>query len=263
MLKQILLASVFTAAATAAFAQAAPPAAGGAAAPPAAAPAAPPAAGAPPAGGGAAAAPQQPMSFFVTSAVPGTGNLGGLAGADKICQDLATAAGSTKQFHAYLSTQAVAAQGTTAAQPAVNARDRIGNGPWFNSKGTRIALNVADLHGDLDRDRNFINKTSALDEKGAVINGVGDTPNQHDMLTGSDSLGRAFQAAAGTAGADMTCNNWTSDAAGPANRGMLGHTDRLGGNNTSWNSAHLSAGCTAMQLVQTGGSGRFYCFAIN
>jgi hypothetical protein len=253
MLKRILLASVFTVVATAAFAQAAPPAAGGAA-PPAAAP--------PAAGGGAAAAPQQPMSFFVTSTVPGTGNLGGLAGADKICQDLATAVSSTKTYHAYLSTQAVAAQGTTPAQPAVNARDRIGNGPWFNSKGVRIALNVADLHGDLDRDRNFINKTSALDEKGNVINGVGDTPNQHDMLTGSDSLGRAFQAAAGT-GADMTCNNWTSDAAGPANRAMLGHTDRLGGNNTSWNSAHLSAGCTAMQLVQTGGSGRFYCFATN
>jgi hypothetical protein len=205
------------------------------------------------------------MSFFVTSTVPGTGKLGGLAGADKICQDLATAAGSTKTFHAYLSTMgtlAVPAQGATpavAAVPGVNARDRIGNGPWFNSKGVRIALNVADLHGDLDRDRNFINKTSALDEKGNVINGVGDTPNQHDMLTGSDSLGRAFPAGS----PDMTCGNWTSDQAGPANRAMLGHTDRLGGNNTSWNSAHASAGCTAPQLVQTGGNGRFYCFAIN
>jgi hypothetical protein len=254
MMKRVILASIFSAVATVALAQA--PAAPGGAAP--AAPAAP--GGAPAAGGGAApAAPQQPMSFFVTSAVPGTGNLGGLAGADKICQDLATAAGSTKTFHAYLSSQGVAAQGTTAAQPAVNARDRIGNGPWFNSKGVRIATNVADLHGDLDRDRNFINKTSALDEKGNVINGVGDTPNQHDMLTGSDSLGRAFQV--GTS--DMTCNNWTSDQAGPANRAMLGHTDRLGGANTSWNSAHLSAGCTAPQLVQTGGSGRFYCFATN
>ena len=151
---------------------------------------------------------------------------------------------------AYLSTQA---EGQT---PAVNARDRIGTGPWFNSKGVRIAANVTDLHGDLDRDRNFINKTSALDEKGNVVNGVGDTPNQHDVLTGSDSVGRAWQTAD-----DRTCKNWTS--ADPSGRAFLGHTDRLGGGNTSWNSAHPSAGCDAPSLVRTGGAGKFYCFAIN
>lgn len=195
--------------------------------------------------------PQQPMSFFITSAPPGTGNLGGLAGADTICQNLATAAGSTgKTWRAYLSTQA---QGTT---PAVNARDRIGNGPWFNAKGVRIAANVADLHGDLDRDRNFINKTSALDEKGNLVNGVGDTPNQHDIMTGSDSIGRAFITTE-----DRSCKNWTS--ADPADRTFVGHHDRLGGGNSSWNSAHPSAGCDAPSLVRTGGAGKFYCFAIN
>jgi hypothetical protein len=200
------------------------------------------------------------MSFFVTSAVPGTGNLGGLAGADKICQDLATAAGSTKTFHAYLSTQPVAAQGTTPAQPAVNARDRIGNGPWYNSKGVLVARTVADLHGDLDRDRNYINKLASLDEKGNQIPGF-EAPqgtNQHDILTGSDSYGRAFPA-----GQDMTCNNWTSADVGPNAGAMLGHTDRLGGANTSWNSAHRSAGCDAPGIIRTGGNGRLYCFATN
>src|SRR5690242_15410626 len=165
MLKRIILASVFTVAATAAFA-AAP------AAPPAAAPAAP--AGAAPAAPAAAApaapAPQQPMSFFVAQG-PGTGNLGGLAGADAICNNLAKAAGSTKTFRAYLSTvgtAAVPASGNTpavAAVASVNARDRIGTGPWFNANGVRIANNVAELHGDLDRDRNYINQVSAVDEK--------------------------------------------------------------------------------------------------
>jgi len=198
-----------------------------------------------------APAPQQPMSFFVTSTVPGTGNLGGLAGADQICQNLAAAAGAgNKTWHAYLSQQA---QGNT---PAVNARGRIGPGPWFNAKGQLIASNVADLHGDQQRDRNAIRKASALDEKGNMINGVGDMPNQHDMLTGSDSDGRAF-----TDGLDHTCNNWTSDAA--TNRAMLGHSDRQGGNNTSWNAAHMSADCTKDGLIRTGGAGRFYCFAIN
>jgi hypothetical protein len=148
--------------------------------------------------------------------------------------------------------------------PSVNARDRIGAGPWFNAKGVRVALNVADLHGDLDRDRNYINYISSLDEKGVEIPGVAQAAgqpagtNKHDVMTGSDSYGRAFPVGS----PDMTCGNWTSDGAGPANRTMLGHTDRLGGGNTSWNSAHASAGCTAMQLIQTGGSGKFYCFAI-
>jgi hypothetical protein len=195
--------------------------------------------------------PQQPMSFFVTSAVPGGGNVGGLAGADQICQNLAAAAGAgNKTWHAYMSQQA---QGNT---PSVNARGRIGQGPWYNAKGQLIASNVADLHGDQQRDRNTIRKATALDEKGNMVNGVGDMPNQHDMLTGSDSDGRAF-----TDGLDHTCNNWTSDAA--TNRAMLGHMDRQGGNNTSWNSSHMSRDCTKEGFVATGGAGRFYCFAIN
>lgn len=195
--------------------------------------------------------PQQPMSFFITSAVPGGGNLGGLAGADQICQNLAAAAGAgNRTWHAYLSQQA---QGNT---PSVNARGRIGQGPWYNAKGQLVASNVADLHGDQQRDRNAIRKATALDEKGNQVNGVGDMPNQHDMLTGSDSDGRAF-----TDGLDHTCNNWTSDAA--TNRAMLGHHDRQGGNNTSWNAAHMSRDCTKEGLVATGGAGRFYCFAIN
>jgi len=195
--------------------------------------------------------PQQPMSFFVTSTVPGGGNLGGLAGADQICQNLAAAAGGgSKTWHAYMSQQA---QGNT---PSVNARGRIGQGPWYNAKGQLIASNVADLHGDQQRDRNTIRKATALDEKGNMVNGVGDMPNQHDMLTGSDSDGRAF-----TDGLDHTCNNWTSDAA--TNRAMLGHVDRQGGNNTSWNAAHMSRDCTKEGFVATGGAGKFYCFAIN
>lgn len=205
--------------------------------------------------------PRQPLGFFVASTVPGTGNLGGLAGADKICQDLATAAGAGgRTWRAYLSTQAVAAQGNTPAQPAVNARDRIGAGPWFNAATpqARIAANVADLHGDLDRDRNYVNKLGSVDENGKQINGVGDTPNQHDVFTGSDSYGRAF-----LTGQDMTCGNWTSAEVGPGAGAMLGHTDRLGGGNTSWNMAHRSAGCDAPALVRTGGAGKFYCFAAN
>src|SRR3979490_1895478 len=151
----------------------------------------------------AAQAPQQPMTFFITSTTPtGTGNLGGLAGADQICQNLAAAAGAgNRTWHAYLSTQA---QG---GRPAVNARGRIGAGPWYNAKGAMIAANVADLHGDQQRDRNNIQKATALDEKGQTIKGAGDMPNEHDILTGSDSDGRAF-----TDGIDHTCNNWTADA---------------------------------------------------
>jgi hypothetical protein len=199
-------------------------------------------------------APPQPMSFFITSAGSGKGaNLGGLAGADRICQNLATAAGSNgKTWHAYLSTSA--ANG----QPAVNARDRIGNGPWYNSKGEKIANGLADLHGDTAEQARLGNnlvKLSALTEKGAIVNGRGDTPNTHDMLTGSQTDGRAY-----TDGADHTCGNWTSDSTGTA---QLGHSDRNGANNTSWNSAHPSRGCSQDNLVSTGGAGLFYCFAIN
>jgi hypothetical protein len=199
----------------------------------------------------AQAPPAQPMSFFITSTTQGSGNLGGLAGADAICQNLAAAAGAgNKTWHAYLSTQA--ANGV----PGVNARGRIGAGPWYNAKGELIALNNGDLHGDQQRDRNNIQKAFALTEKGELIKGVGDMPNQHDMLTGSDSDGRAFPG-----GLDTTCNNWTD--ATDDHKAMLGHADRSGGGNTSWNSAHMSAGCSAPKLVQTGGAGHFYCFAIN
>jgi hypothetical protein len=196
-------------------------------------------------------APPRPMSFFVASTVPGTGNLGGLAGADAICQNLAQAAGAgAKTWHAYLSTQ------PANGQPGVNARGRIGTGPWYNAKGVMIAANVADLHGDQQRDRNNIQKANTLTEKGEVNRGFGDMPNEHDMMTGSDSTGRAFPA-----GFDTTCNNWTSDST--ANRTVLGHSDRMGGQNVSWNSAHLSRDCTKAGLIATGGAGRIYCFAIN
>jgi hypothetical protein len=199
-------------------------------------------------------APQQPMSFFVTSVGLGNGaNLGGLAGADRHCQALATAAGAgAKTWHAYLSTSA------SGGQAAVNARDRIGSGPWYSAKGGRIAQNVGDLHGDtIEQARlgNNINKTTAISEKGEPIKGVGDTPNQHDILTGSQPDGRAY-----TDGADHTCGNWTSGAAGTA---QLGHHDRTGGGNTSWNSTHPSRGCSQENLVATGGAGLLYCFAIN
>ena len=201
-----------------------------------------------------APAQQQPMSFFVTSVGLGNGaNLGGLAGADRHCQALATAAGAgSKTWHAYLSTSAAS------GQPAVNARDRIGAGPWYSAKGARIAQNVGDLHGDtIEQARlgNNINKTTAISEKGEPIKGVGDTPNQHDILTGSQTDGRAY-----TDGADHTCSNWTSNNTGTA---QLGHFDRTGGGNTSWNSAHPSRGCSQPALVQTGGAGLLYCFAVN
>jgi hypothetical protein len=202
----------------------------------------------------AAPAQQQPMSFFVTSVGLGNGaNLGGLAGADRHCQTLAAAAGAgSKTWHAYLS--AAAASG----QPAVNARDRIGSGPWYSAKGARVAQNVADLHGDtIEQARlgNNINKTTAISEKGEPIKGAGDTPNQHDILTGSQTDGRAY-----TDAADHTCGNWTSGAAGTA---QLGHHDRTGGGNTSWNAVHASRGCSQENLVATGGAGLMYCFAIN
>jgi len=200
--------------------------------------------------------PQGPPSFFITSVGKGDGaNYGGLAGADAYCAQMAQSGGLQtppgRTWRAYLS------QPAANGQPAVNARDRIGAGPWFNARGAIIAQNVADLHGDVQRDRNQINKTNAITEKGAQINGVGDMPNQHDILTGSDSLGRAI-----AGDMDMTCNNYTSNADGRGSV-MLGHHDRTGGGNSSWNSAHPSRGCSQPNLVQTGGAGLLYCFAAN
>jgi hypothetical protein len=194
---------------------------------------------------------QNQMSFFVTSAGSGNGaNLGGLAGADKICQTLAASAGGgSKTWRAYLSVKAAS------GQPAVNAKDRIGNGPWYNAKGVMIAKSVADLHSDA----NNIKKDTALTEKGATVNGVGDTPNQHDILTGSQPDG-TLQPGDG----DTTCNNWTSNTDGSVS-GQLGHVDRVGRGATgsSWNSAHPSRGCSQQNLVATGGNGYLYCFATN
>jgi len=191
------------------------------------------------------------MTFFVTSAGPGKGaNLGGLAGADAHCQKLAEAAGAgNRTWHAYLS--ASAADG----KPAVNARDRIGAGPWNNAKGAMVARDLAQLHGDsldLARTGNLITKNNSLTEKGNMVNGLGDTPNTHDILTGSQPDGRAY-----TDAADHTCKNWTSGGDGTA---QVGHFDRNGGG-VSWNSAHASRGCSQENLVATGGAGLFYCFA--
>ena len=206
--------------------------------------------------GASAGAPAQQanMTFFVTSAGSGKGaDLGGLAGADRICQSLAQAAGAgSHTWHAYLSTQA--ADG----QPAVNARDRVGKGPWQNVNGVVVAKSLDELHGD-----NNISKQTALTEKGDVVNGRGDTPNRHDALTGSQPDGTAFPA-----GDDKSCHNWTSSTQGAA---MLGHIDRQGlrddAASHSWNSSHLSrgpdGGCSQNDLRSTGGDGLFYCFAAN
>jgi hypothetical protein len=206
----------------------------------------------PPAGGGGGQQqPPQPMSFFVTSVGKGDGaNLGGIAGADAHCQMLAAGAGrGGAMWHAYLSTQGA---------NAVSARDRIGSGPWYNQKGQRIAQNLGELHGDtIEQARlgNALGKQFALTEKGGIVNGVGDMPNTHDMLTGSQPDGRAY-----TDSMDHTCNNWTSNGMGTA---QLGHSDKQGGGNGSWNSAHASRGCSQPNLVSTGGAGLFYCFAVN
>ncbi len=194
--------------------------------------------------------PQEPIGFFITSTGPGDGaNLGGLDGADAHCQSLAAAAGAgDRTWRAYLSQTAAGG-----ALP-VNARDRIGSGPWYNANGQLVAANVADLHGDFQRDRNNIRKPTALDENGDLVNGVGDQPNQHDILTGSDSLGMSLVGRADV----TTCNNWTGNDAGNA---MVGHHDRLGGGNASWNAVHMSNGCSQENLVGTGGNGLFYCFA--
>ncbi|WP_244622586.1 hypothetical protein [Microvirga brassicacearum] len=192
------------------------------------------------------------MTFFVTSVGSGKGaDLGGLEGADRHCQTLAQAAGAgTKTWRAYLSTQSVG--GAT----AVNARDRIGTGPWQNAKGVVIAKDVAELHGT-----NAISKQTALTEKGEVVKGGGDTPNTHDILTGSQPDGTAFAGAQ-----DQTCGNWTKS--GTEGAVMMGHHDRMGTGEQpsakSWNSSHPSrGGCSQDALKGTGGAGLFYCFATN
>lgn len=183
------------------------------------------------------------MSFFITSAGPGNGaDLRGLNGADAHCQSLASGVGAgSKIWRAYLSTQ---------DPEAVDARDRIGSGPWFNAKGVKIAANLEELHGD-----NNLTKETQLTENSAMVKGRGDTPNQHDILTGSQLDGTTFPP-----GEDHTCQNWTSSDDGSA---QVGHHDRTGGgaNPTSWNSAHGSRGCSQANLIGTGGNGYFYCFA--
>ncbi len=195
---------------------------------------------------GTAAAQPAAMTFFVTSAGIGKGaDFGGLAGADMYCQTLAAAAGAgAKTWHAYLSTQGAG---------AVNAKDRIGSGPWQNAKGVVVAKTVAELHG-----ANNLTKQTALTEKGEVVNGRGDTPNKHDILTGSQPDGTAFPA-----GDDKTCGNWSkSGADGSA---IVGHSDRTGLDTSppalSWNSSHPTKGCSDPGLVSTGGAGLLYCFA--
>ena len=203
----------------------------------------------------APAAPAQPLGFFVTSSGLGKGaDLGGLSGADAHCQKLASAVGAgNRTWRAYLSTQA--ANG----QPAVNARDRIGTGPWANAKGQIVAKDVAHLHGDVieqARLGNNLSRTTVITEKGEPVKGAGDKPNEHDILTGSKADGTAF-----TDAADHTCKNYTSSAADGS--AQVGHFDRTGGGNTSWNSAHGSRGCSQENLVGTGGAGLLYCFASN
>jgi hypothetical protein len=198
------------------------------------------------------------FSFFVTSEGGGQGaELGGLAGADAHCQKLAASVGAGgKTWHAYLSTQA------KDGQAAVNARDRIGSGPWYNVKGALVARSISHLHGDtLDEARigNALNWATALTEKGLPVKRAGDTPNEHDILTGSLPDGRAFV----NESADRTCRNYTSSAADGAVQ--VGHFDRTGGVPAalSWNSAHPSRGCGQANLVSTGGAGLLYCFAVN
>lgn len=205
----------------------------------------------------AADAPKPPFGFFVTSVGGGKGaDLGGLAGADAHCQKLAAAVGAgSKTWHAYLSTQA------QDGKPAVNARERIGAGPWYNVQGALVARSVSHLHGDtLDEARigNALNWSTALSERGEPIKRAGDTPNEHDILTGSQPDGRAF-----TDAADHTCKNYTSSAADGS--AQVGHFDRTGRVPTalSWNSAHPSRGCGQANLVSTGGAGLLYCFAVN
>lgn len=194
--------------------------------------------------------PANPMSFFVTSANPGNGaDLGGLAGADAYCESLAAKAGAAgRNWRAYLSATA------SGGAAAVNARDRIGKGPWKNAKGVIIANNVDQLHG-----QNNIGKQTALTEMGDIVNGRGDAVNTHDILTGSAPDGRVSDAAA-----DTTCSNWTSSTEGGA---MVGHHDRAGLDESapakSWNASHVTPGCSAESLKKVGGAGLMYCFAAN
>lgn len=201
-------------------------------------------------------APKLPLGFFVTSKGVGNGaNLGGLAGADAHCQKLAGEVGAgNRTWRAYLSTQA------EGSQPAVNARDRIGKGPWANAAGVIVANDVAHLHGDtleLAQLGNNLHRKTAYTEKGEPIKGVGDQPNEHDIITGSRPDGTAY-----TDAADHTCKNYTSNAEGSV---RVGHFDRTNGGrtggNVSWNSTHDSRGCSQENLVSTGGAGYFYCFA--
>ena len=186
---------------------------------------------------------QKDMTFFITSAGPGKGaDLGGLAGADAHCQALAKAAGAgNRKWHAYLSTN------------SINARDRIGKGPWKNAKGEEIAKSVDDLHSN-----SRITRQTGLDEKGNPVNGRGDSPNRHDILTGSGTDGRAMKG-----DQDSTCGNWTKSGDGAA---MVGHHDRMGlrddDASKSWNSSHPSRGCSQEALKSSGGDGLFYCFAV-
>jgi hypothetical protein len=186
------------------------------------------------------------MTFFITSTGSGKGaDFGGLAGADRLCQSLAAAVGAgSREWRAYLSTQ---------GQGAVNARDRIGAGPWQNVKGVVVAKNVTDLHGP----SNNLTKQTALTEKGEMVNGRGDSPNRHDILTGSQPDGTAFGGSD-----DRTCGNWTKSGEGAA---QVGHHDRMGLNEEppakSWNSSHPSRGCSDDALKGTGGAGLLYCFA--
>ncbi len=203
------------------------------------------------------APPQQPMSFFITSVGVGRGgDLGGLAGADAHCQQLATAAGrGTVTWRAYLSTQ---------GPNAVNARDRIGNGPWYGATGNLIARDLAHLHGDtleLARMGSGLHELHAVNEKGALVNGrvggPGGGPSVHDILTGSMPDGRAY-----TDGEDHTCSSWTSSTEGVGSA-RVGHHDRVGADNNSWNSTHATRGCSQANVARGGGAGLFYCFATN
>lgn len=188
---------------------------------------------------------QNAMSFFITSKGPGNGaDLGGLKGADQHCQSLAEAAGAgDKTWQAYLSTSGAA---------AVNARDRIGSGPWYNAKGVQVATDINNLHSENMK----LGKENSLNEKGEVVNGRGDSPNRHDILTGSQLDGTAFDQG-------HTCENWTSSSSDGS--AQVGHHDRQGGgpNPNSWNSAHSSKGCGQADLQGTGGDGLFYCFAVD
>ncbi len=201
------------------------------------------------AAGGAAAAANTAMGFFVTSVGKGDGgNLGGLAGADAHCQSLATAVGAGgRTWVAYLSTQ------EAAGAPAVNAKDRIGTGPWYNQKATLIATNPNTLHAPGN-----VNRATALNEKGEEVNGRGGpTPLQHDILTGTQREGTTF-----AAGTDRTCSNWTSNVAGAPGGAMMGHTDLQGApTDNYWNTAHASTGCSQTNVMAGGGAGYFYCFA--